>query len=127
MGFVVTSLGDLERQVMEQLWSAQEPQSVRDVHAALVQDRGLAYTTVMTVLDRLAKKGLVHRKSAGRAYHYVPARSREQLVADVMHDALPGGESDRTAALVAFVEGVSPDEADAMRAALTQLERSQSG
>lgn len=123
----MSSLGDLEHQVMEQLWTADEAQSVRDVHAALVPDRGLAYTTVMTVLDRLAKKGLVVRESAGRAYRYAPARSREQLVADVMHDALPGTESDRTAALVAFVEGVTPDEADAMRAALAKLERSQTG
>lgn len=120
------SLGDLERQVMEQLWATQQPQSVRDVHAVLVQHRDLAYTTVMTVLDRLAKKGLVHRTSVGRAYHYFPARSREQLVADVMHDALPGAESDRTAALVAFVKGVSADEADAMRTALAKLERTQS-
>jgi predicted transcriptional regulator len=119
---VVNSLGDLERRVMEQLWTTQEPQSVREVHAALTRDRELAYTTVLTVLDRLAKKGLVNRESAGRAYHYSPAQSREQLVADVMHDALPGGESDRTAALVAFVEGVTPEEADTMRAALAKLE-----
>lgn len=125
MGRVVNSLGDLEHQVMEQLWAADEPQSVRDVHAVLVQNRELAYTTVMTVLDRLTKKNLVSRESAGRAYRYAPSRSREQLVADVMHDALPGTVSDRTAALVAFVEGVTPDEADAMRTALAKLERSQ--
>ena len=52
-------LGDLERAVMEQLWKASEPQTVRSVHAALSAQRHLAYTTIMTVLRRLADKGLV--------------------------------------------------------------------
>lgn len=119
---VVNSLGDLERRVMEELWNSAAPRSVRDVHAALLLDRDLAYTTVMTVLDRLAKKGLVIRESSGRAYLYSAVQTREQMVADVMHDALDGSEQDRTAALVAFVGRVTPDEAATMREALARLE-----
>jgi predicted transcriptional regulator len=124
---VVSSLGDLERRVMDELWQANAARSVREVHAALTQDRDLAYTTVMTVLDRLAKKGFVHRQSSGRAYLYAPVQSREDMVADVMHDALEtvgseGSDSDRTAALVAFVDRVTPEEAETMRAALAKLE-----
>lgn len=119
---MVSSLGDLERRVMDELWQSSQPRSVRDVHAALTQDRDLAYTTVMTVLDRLAKKGFVHRESAGRAYLYAPVQSRQDMVADVMHEALEGSDSDRTAALVAFVDRVTPEEAETMRAALTKLE-----
>lgn len=115
-------LGDLERRVMDELWQSGEPRSVRDVHAALTQDRELAYTTVMTVLDRLAKKGFVRRSSSGRAYLYSPVQSREAMIADVMHEALDNGEPDRTAALVAFVDRVTPDEAAAMREALAKLE-----
>lgn len=107
---------------MEQLWAEERPQSVREVHAAITQERDLAYTTVMTVLDRLAKKGLVSRARDGRAYLYAPGQSRDQLVAEVMHTALEGDEADRSAALVAFVGKVSPAEADAMRAALAGLE-----
>ena len=105
---------------MDQLWSADGAQSVREVHLAIGRD--LAYTTVMTVLDRLAKKGLVERERDGRAFRYRPVQSREELVAEVMHTALADDVADRTAALVAFVGRVSPEEAEAMRAALDQLE-----
>ena len=116
------SLGDLERSVMDQLWRSAGTQSVREVHAAIGRDRDLAYTTVMTVLDRLAKKGLVVRERDGRAYRYAAAQSREALVAEVMHTALTEDPAERTAALVAFVGRVSREDAEAMRAALAQLE-----
>lgn len=122
----MNGLGALERTVMERLWAVDGPLSVREVHQALAVDRDLAYTTVMTVLDRLAKKQLVQRDRDGRAYLYRPARTREQLVAEAMETALgEGGGSapaDRNAALVEFVGRVSPEEADAMRAALARLE-----
>ena len=124
---MVNTLGDLERSAMEQLWSAAEPQSVREVHLALTRDRELAYTTVMTVLDRLSKKGMVRREREGRAYLYAAERSRDEMVADVMHTALEGNADDRTAALVAFVSRVSPAEATAMREALAQVEDRQNG
>ncbi len=55
----LTRLGELERSVMDHLWSAGDPQTVRQVHEALSARRELAYTTIMTVLQRLAKKNLV--------------------------------------------------------------------
>lgn len=124
MAHMAPTLGDLEREVMEHLWRAAEPRTVRAVHAALAADREIAYTTVMTVLDRLSRKQLVRRVRDGKAYLYEPVGTREQLVADVMHDALSGAD-DRSAALVRFVGGVSADEAAALRAALADLERRQ--
>jgi predicted transcriptional regulator len=118
----VNGLGELERGVMEQLWSSPGTLSVREVHAALGRDRELAYTTVMTVLDRLAKKGLVVRERDKRAYRYAAAQSREDLVAEVMHTALTEDPAERTAALVAFVGRVTREDAEAMRAALARLE-----
>jgi predicted transcriptional regulator len=120
---VGVSLGELERDVMDQLWAAPGPLTVREVHVSLAGHRALAYTTVMTVLDRLAKKGLVRQEREGRAFHYLPASSREELVAELMIDALvtvddPVG---RQVALVRFVEQVGPDEAAALRAALDGL------
>jgi len=52
-------LGELERRVMEHLWNTPHPQTVHEVHAVVSVRRELAYTTVMTVLRRLADKGLV--------------------------------------------------------------------
>ena len=61
----LTRLGDLERAVMDHLWSTPEPRTVRQVHEALSARRDLAYTTVMTVLQRLAKKNLVTQIRSG--------------------------------------------------------------
>lgn len=123
-------LGDLERAVMEHLWSRLEagggPVTVREVHESFGASRGLAYTTVMTVLDRLSKKGLVVQERTGRAYHYLTAASREGLTARVLHDALGGLErSDRQAAMLHFLDDATPDELDDLRAALAVVESRQ--
>ncbi|MDA2810780.1 BlaI/MecI/CopY family transcriptional regulator [Nocardiopsis sp. RSe5-2] len=109
-------LGDLERAVMEVLWQRSEPMTVREVGRALAE-RDLAHTTVMTVLDRLAKKGVVDRAREGRAWRYRPAASREDYVSELMFDAL-GQTGDRDAALAAFVRSMSDEEAEALRRAL---------
>lgn len=120
----LTRLGDLERAVMDHLWSTPRPQTVRQVHEALSADRGLAYTTVMTVLQRLTKKHLVSQLRDDRAHRYAAERGRDELVAGLMVDALDqaANSGDRRAALVHFVEQVGADEADALRRALAELE-----
>ncbi|MFC0628433.1 BlaI/MecI/CopY family transcriptional regulator [Kribbella deserti] len=114
-------LGDLERLVMEQLWASPDALTVREVHERLADSRDLAYTTVMTVLDRLAKKELTSRERDGKAWRYRAAAPREELVADLMRDALDGA-GDRRAALVRFVDQVSDEEAALLREALGRLE-----
>ncbi|MBF6210396.1 BlaI/MecI/CopY family transcriptional regulator [Nocardia puris] len=122
----MAGLGELEKAVMDQLWSSDEPQTVRQVHEALAARRELAYTTVMTVLQRLAKKNLVVQRRDDRAHRYAPVHTRDELVASLMFDALQQAEEkgSRAAALVHFVEQVGPDEADALREALAKLEAS---
>lgn len=90
--------------------------TVREVADAL-DGRELAYTTVMTVLDRLAGKGMVQREREGRAWRYRPAASREAHIAQLMLDALDLGGS-RDAALVRFARSVTGTEAEVLRAAL---------
>lgn len=107
---------------MDVLWdrgaSAGSGVTVREVAEAL-RDRELAYTTVMTVLDRLAGKGMVERERAGRAWSYRPAASREAHIARLMLDALDLAGS-RDAALVRFARSVTGTEADVLRAALAE-------
>jgi predicted transcriptional regulator len=83
-------LGPLEAEVMQVLWSAGEPMSVRDVLAALNESRAepLAYTTAMTVLARLAEKEILARVRDGRGYVYVPTVSDTAQIAvrGVMRD-----------------------------------------
>ncbi len=113
--------GELEKAVMADLWVADGPRTVREVHASLSAERSLAYTTVMTVLGRLAKKGVVHQERHGRAYRHSPVRNREEMTAELMLDALRTGSDlgNREAALQHFVGQVSPREAEAIRAALS--------
>ncbi|MBA4021061.1 MAG: penicillinase repressor [Gordonia sp.] len=120
----MNGLGELERAVMDSLWSSDEPQTVRQVHVALSSDRDLAYTTVMTVLQRLAKKNLVTQLRDDRAHRYSATHPREHLVASLMVDALSEADESgsRQAALVSFVGRVGADEADALRRALDELE-----
>ena len=117
-------LGDLERAVMEQLWKASEPQTVRSVHAALSAQRHLAYTTIMTVLRRLADKGLVVAYRGERAHRYAASQSRDQLVAALMADALAhaADAACRQAALVHFIAHVGTDDVSALLGALADLE-----
>ena len=75
-------LHELEAEVMEQLWSDGES-SVRAVMAALNADtdKDRAYTTYMTVMGRLHKKGLLVRRRDGKTDYYTPAYEREQYMA----------------------------------------------
>ena len=105
---------------MEILWQTETPLTVRQVSNGLSQ-RNLAHTTVMTVLDRLAKKGFARRERDGRAWRYRPAETRESYVAELMLTALEQ-TGDRGAALARFAQSVSGSEAVVLRDALTQLD-----
>jgi predicted transcriptional regulator len=120
----LTRLGELEREVMDHLWTSREPQTVRQVHEALSARRDLAYTTIMTVLQRLAKKNLVVQHRDDRAHRYAPTHGRDERVAGLMVDALDqaADSGSREAALVHFVNGWVPARPAALRRALAELE-----
>jgi predicted transcriptional regulator len=124
----VVSLGKLERAVMEALWttSADSPETGCTARAIATTLPNHAYTTVLTVLDRLTRKGLVERLRDGRSHHYRPTGSRESYVAEVMLGALDA-TTDREAALVHFAETVSPAQAQVLRDVLGRLERPHDG
>ena|ERR1700722_11641002 len=104
---------------MEVIWQSDSALTVREVSNGLPQN--LAHTTVMTVLDRLSKKGFARRERDGRAWRYRPAETREAYVAELMLTALDQ-TGDRTAALARFAQSVTGAEADALREALDLLE-----
>src|SRR4051812_40749805 len=110
-------LGDLERSVMDVLWDSVGWLTAREVAARLHHERDLAYTTVLTVLERLERKGFVQRQRAARAHRYRSADAREVVVAEAMLEAL-GTADDRGSALVRFVGAVSAEEAEILRRAL---------
>lgn len=120
-------LGELERAVMERLWSTADAHpdglTVRETLDLLSGEREIAYTTVMTVLDRLAKKGLATRERDGRAWRYLAADTREELTGQAMRTTLHDMHaSDRRAALLHFLDDASEAEIEEFRSALEEVE-----
>lgn len=114
--------GELEAAVMNRVWLAGRPVTVRDVVDDLNRDRPLAYTTVMTVLDNLHRKGWLRREMHGRSYRYEPLSSREEYSARLMSEAL-ADSSDTRATLVHFLARLTPAESTALQDLLRRLRR----
>jgi len=117
--------GDLEAVIMDTVWTWGEPSTVRDVFEYLQEQRTIAYTTVMTVMDKLHRKGWLERDRDGRAYRYWPKWSREEYSARLMREVLSSSEN-RAATLVHFLEQMDPAEAAALQQALRQLDETAS-
>jgi predicted transcriptional regulator len=109
--------GELEAQVMDRVWRHHRPVLVRDVLVDLNTDRDLAYTTVLTVMEKLRRKGWLSRQRRGRAYAYEAVASRESYTARLMRDALATSDN-QTVSFVHFLEQLSLEEAQALRKAL---------
>ncbi len=113
------ALGKLEREVLNEVWRRHEV-SVRDVYLAF--DEGIAYTTLMTTLDRLFKKRLLTRRKDGRAFIYLPAVSRvelEQGITEDLIEGLLGHGTESVPVLACIVDAVSERD----RELLDELDR----
>jgi len=111
--------GELEAVIMDRLWDRGRPALVREVLDDLREDRPLAYTTVMTVMENLHRKGWLRRERDGRAWRYEPTGSRSGYTAALMSDALATSPDPRTA-LKHFALQMSPHDAALLREALDQ-------
>jgi len=114
------ALGKLEREVLEQIWQRREV-SVRDVY--LQFEERIAYTTLMTTLDRLYKKRLLHRRKDGRAFLYSAAVGRDEFEDGIREDVIDSlfelGVGEIQPVLACFVDTVSERD----RELLDELER----
>ncbi len=81
-------MGPLEREVMDFLWSKSSPATVREVYERFRKSKDSAYTTLMTTLDRLFKKGLLNRAKEGRMFLYSPKYSRQEFRALFARDVV---------------------------------------
>jgi len=109
--------GELERAIMDRMWELERPASVREVVDGLRPDRPPAYTTVMTVMENLYRKGWLRRERDGRAWRYTPTRSRSGYTAVLMQEALDDSP-DRRNALAHFALQLGPADAALLRQAL---------
>jgi predicted transcriptional regulator len=120
-------LGDLEREIMEAMWArtiwSRKAASVREILTELNEHhpphRQLAYTTVMTVMARLAEKGLLRRRRVGRADEYEAAETREAYLARASQDIARRMVQDFGEAAIAgflsVLEDVAPDRLAKLR------------
>ena len=105
-------LGPLELKVLEVLWRRSRASTVRQVLPSFPQ---LAYTTLMTTLDRLYRKGVLRRSRLGRAFGYVPRCSRDELFGRMVSGRvteLLAASADTTVLLSTLVEAVGHADAE---------------
>lgn len=116
-------LGPLEQDVMDVVWRLRDA-TVRDVHAELAMSREIAYTTVMTTMARLARKGILTRDTADLAHRYRPVVSRDQYaqgaVGDVLTWLLERYPEPAVAYLADVVEGIDDLTLEELREAVAR-------
>jgi predicted transcriptional regulator len=96
----------LELACLKALWSLQEG-NVRAVQQLVALSRPLAYTTIMTVLDRLVRKGKLTRRKVGRAFVYSPVASRDAMRRAALRELLDGYFDGSEAELLEFLRPVA--------------------
>jgi predicted transcriptional regulator len=125
-GGVVRGLGDLEAVIMDRVWEHGEPVTVRELFDELSAERAIAYTTVMSTMDNLHRKGWLDRVREGKAYRYTATASREEYSARLMREALADG-GDAEVVLSHFVAQIGSGESEALRSVLRKLRGRRSG
>lgn len=113
----VHGFGELEAVLMHRIWDHGGTLTVRDLFEELRAERGIAYTTVMSTMDNLHRKGWLARERDGKAYRYTAVASREEYSARLMAEALAGA-GDTEAVLSHFVAAMDGGQAQALRAVL---------
>lgn len=108
-------LGSLEAHVMEIAWAAGGPVTIREVTDRLQASQPVAFTTVMTVMNRLVRKGLLRRSGARGSYTYAPAVGREAFLRRVSRRVVTGLIEDfGPMAIAQFVEALAEADPDAL-------------
>jgi len=116
----VRGFGELESVIMHMVWDHCGPVTVRDLFDQLSQERPIAYTTVMSTMDNLHRKGWLERVKEGKAYRYTATASREEYSARLMREALAAG-GDAETVLSHFVAQIGDPESDVLRSVVRRL------
>lgn len=114
----MTHLGDLQLAIMRVIWELGEA-TVTDVHQALLDERGLAPTTIATMLKKMEDKGVVEHRADGRKFIYRPTVSQDQVTRGMVADLterLFGGDRVALVSHLISRHAIRPDE-------LSELER----
>lgn len=110
--------------MVDRVWARDASVTVRDLFDELSGERAIAYTTVMSTMDNLHRKGCLTREKEGKAYRYTAVASRDEYSARLMHEALTEA-ADTEAVLTHFVERMDGAQSDTLRAVLRRLAEEQ--
>jgi predicted transcriptional regulator len=105
-----------ELEIMKAVWSRGHA-TVRDVYEALLEDRKIAYTTVMTMMNVLEKKGHLRKKADGRSFVYRPTRPQRQVVGSMVREFVErvfGGSAGPLLVHLVEERHLTPEELDAL-------------
>src|ERR1700741_4779511 len=105
---------------MDRVWARAGPVTVRDICDELRGERAIAYTTVMSTMDNLHRKGWLARDKDGKAYRYTAIASRDEYSARLMREAMAEA-GDTEAVLSHFVAAMDGDQSQVLRAVLDKL------
>ena len=117
--------GELEAVVMDRVWEHGGPVTVRELFDELRHERPIAYTTVMSTMDNLHRKGWLARDKDGKAYRYTAVASRDEYSARLMREAMAEA-GDTEAVLSHFVAAMDGDQSQVLREVLDKLTGRQS-
>jgi len=112
--------GDLEAEIMHRVWDHDGPVTVRELFDELRTQRPIAYTTVMSTMDNLHRKGWLAREKDGKAYRYTAVASREEYSARLMREAMTEA-GDTEAVLSHFVAQMNGEQSQVLGAVLRRL------
>jgi predicted transcriptional regulator len=112
--------GDLEAVVMHRVWEHDGPVTVRELFDELSRERAIAYTTVMSTMDNLHRKGWLARDKDGKAYRYSAVASRDEYSARLMREALAEA-GDTESVLSHFVAQMDGEQSEVLRAVLDKI------
>ena len=119
------SLGELELEVLKAVWE-HEPCTVREVAGIIGKERGSAYTTVLTVMQRLHAKGLLTRRKRKGVYAYSTTRGRADVMSALVGrfvDKVLDGSASPFVAYLAGSKGLTGEQAEALRKIARDLEK----
>ncbi len=109
-------LGKLESEIMEIVWRKGCQVTIRDVYEEIQAGRKIAYTTVMTVMGRLATKKLLQKWSVGNTYYFLPTASRDEFTRSIVGRVLDSLLDDfADATLAHLIKRVQRDDLDTIR------------
>jgi len=113
----IETLGLLQQEVMDEVWQMGEA-TVADIHARLAQRRKIAYTTVLTTMRNLERRGMLSHEQHGKAFLYRPTMKREQYAAGTVKDFVArvfGGKTENLLCHLLGAEKVTAADLERMK------------